>query len=126
MATVLTKVGLPILVDGLRGVVTEPKWVGWGTGAGTASVNDTILFTEAAEARVAGTSSKITGTLANDTWRLIGTMIAASAQTITNAGCFDSSTGGILFIKGNFTGIPLQINWAIEFTFKLRMVENSV
>jgi len=118
MATVLTTKGKEIIVDRILGNGTEPKYVAWGTGAGTAAVADTTLFTEAAEARVSGTSSKVTTTTTNDTYQVVGTMTAASGKTITNAGLFDASTSGNLFIKTDFTGVVLATSDSITFTFK--------
>jgi len=116
MATVLTDAGRAIVTNRIIGAGTEPKYVAWGTGAGTAAVGDTTLFTEAAEARVAGTSSLQTTSVANDTYRVVGTITAAAGKTITNAGTFDASTAGNLYVKGDFTGIPLSTGDSIQFT----------
>ena len=118
MATVLTNRGKEIIVDRIMGSGTEPKFVAWGTGAGTAAATDTTLFTESAEARVTGTSSKVTTTTTNDTYQVVGTMTASAGRTITNAGLFDASTVGNLFIKTDFTGVVLATNDSITFTFK--------
>lgn len=118
MATVLTNRGKEIIVDRLMGAGTEPNYVAWGTGAGTSAAADTTLFTEASESRVTGTSSKVTTTTTNDTYQVVGTMTAAGAKTITNAGLFDATTVGNLFIKTDFTGVALAINDSITFTFK--------
>ncbi len=118
MATVLTNKGKEIISDRLMGNGTEPKYVAWGTGAGTSAAADTTLFTEASEARVAGTSSKVTTTTTNDTYQVVGTLTASAGKTITNAGLFDASTSGNMFIKTDFTGVVLAQNDSITFTFK--------
>lgn len=121
MATVLTNSGRDIITNRLKGAGAEPVHVGWGTGAGTAAVADTTLFTEASEARVAGTTTRVTTSVANDTWQNVATITCAGAgKTITNAGCFDAATVGNLFVKGDFTGIPLSIGDSIQFTIKLQ------
>jgi hypothetical protein len=120
MATVLVNRGKEIIVDRILGSGTEPKFVAWGTGAGTAAITDTTLFTEAAEARTTGTSSKVTTTTTNDTYQVVGTMTAAAGKTITNAGLFDASTAGNLFIKTDFTGVVLATSDSITFTFKIQ------
>jgi hypothetical protein len=120
MATVLANRGKEIIVDRLIGSGTEPKFVAWGTGAGTAAATDTTLFTEAAEARVTGTSSKVTTTTTSDTYQVVGTMTAAAGKTITNAGLFDASTTGNLFVKTDFTGVVLATSDSITFTFKVQ------
>jgi len=121
VATVLANTGKAITTNRIKNGVTgatEPNYVAWGTGAGTAAVTDTTLFTEASETRVAGTSTQQTVTTTNDTYQVIGTLTANGAKTITNAGLFDASTVGNLYVKGDFTGIPLSLNDAIQFTIK--------
>lgn len=120
MATVLLNSGKDITTKRLKGVGTEPNYVGWGTGAGVAAIADTALFTEAAEARVAGTSSQATTTTANDTYRVQGTLTAAAGKTITNAGLFDASSAGNGFMKGDFAGIPLNAGDSIQFTMDVQ------
>jgi len=127
MATVLTNAGRGITTARLRAVGTEPLNIGWGTGAGTAAVADTTLFTEALVTLAAGgtdhtlgTSSQVTTTVTNDTYQVTGTRTATGAGTVTNAGLFDAASGGTLFMKGDFTGIGLASGDAIAFTIKVQ------
>lgn len=121
MATVFTTAGkaiIPDLIDGTSSVhldTTNAK-IAWGTGAGTAGVGDTTLFTEATEARVVPAVSQPSA----DTNRWIGTITADGAKTITNAGLFNSASGATLFVKGDFTGIVLATGDKIELTFTLQ------
>src|SRR3990167_6504355 len=118
MATVVTDVGEQWIVDKLdESVQTTASFVAWGTGAGTAGETDTTLFTEASEARVAGTASQPT----SDTLRYVATITADGAKTITNAGTFTASSGGTLVVKGDFTGIVLALGDKIEFTINLQI-----
>lgn len=120
MATVLTNTGIARIIAALFGDShTAPVHVGWGTGAGTAAAADTTLFTEASEARTSGTKSKVTTTVADDTYQVTGSITAGGTKTITNAGLFDAATAGNLYIKGDFTGIALTAGDQIAFTFKL-------
>lgn len=119
MATVLTHAGKAIITNRMIGSGTEPKYVAWGTGAGTAAAGDTTLFTEASESRTSGTSSRVTVTQTNDTYQVVGTITADGTKTITNAGLFDASTGGNLFVKTDFTGVALNLGESIQFTFKV-------
>ncbi len=121
MATVYTTAGkaiVPDLIDGTSAVHldTSNAKIGWGTGAGTAAVGDTTLFTEAAEARVAATVSQPT----TDKNQWVATIVSASAQTITNAGLFNAVSGATLFVKGDFTGVVLAIGDQIQFTITLQ------
>ncbi len=119
MASVLTNAGKAIITNRIKGAGTEPNYIAWGTGAGTAAVTDTTLFTEASEARVAGTSTQQTTTTSNDTYQVVGTMtVAGAGKTITNVGLFDASTAGNLFVKHDFTGVALNVGESIQFTLK--------
>lgn len=118
MATVFTTVGKAWVVDKIDETVqTTGDYVGWGTGAGTAAVGDTTLFTEASEARVVATRSQPSA----DTIRWVATLTADGGKTITNAGNFTASSAGTLLVKGDFTGIVLALNDSIEFTINLQV-----
>lgn len=120
MATVLTDVGKANMINALNGGShTAPTYVAWGTGTGTASKTDTTLFTEASESRTNGTKSVVTTTVTNDTYQVVGTITADGTKTITNAGLFDASTSGDMYVKGDFTGIALSLGDSIQFTFKV-------
>ncbi len=121
-ATVITNAGQAIvtnLVSGLGGTV--PRYVAWGTGAGTAAAADTTLFTESSqESRTNGTPTRVTTTATNDTLQVVGTITVATAgKTITNVGLFDASTSGNLYFKSDFTGLALAVGDSISFTLKV-------
>lgn len=120
MASILANAGKAIVANRIKGLGAEPIYVGWGTGAGTAAAADTTLFTESSEARVAGTSSVVTTTVANDTYQVVGTLTAAANKTITNCGLFDAATVGNLFAKSDFTGLGLQAGDSIQLTQKVQ------
>ena len=120
MATLLVNTGKAIVTNYLNGgAATQPKYVAWGTGAGTTAATDTTLFTEVTP-RVSGTTSQQTTSTTNDTFQVVGTQTAGTSETITNAGLFDASTSGNLFVKGDFTGIALNSGDSIQFTFKVQ------
>jgi hypothetical protein len=125
MATVVTNGGKGIITAKLRAVGTEPLNIGWCTGAGTAGITDTTLFTEALVSLSAGTSdhtvgtsSQVTTTTTNDSYQVTGTRTATGSGTVTNAGLWDAASAGTLFLKGDFTGIVLASGDSIAFTFK--------
>jgi hypothetical protein len=129
MATVIVNVGQAIPPNRMLGGGTEPLNVGWGTGAGTAVVGDTTLFTEVAldlvttsGSRTAGTSSRVTTTQPNDTYQVVVTKTATGAGTVTNVGLMDNITigSGTLYLKGDFVGIGLAIGDSIIFTIKVK------
>jgi hypothetical protein len=122
MANILTSVGKSIITNLLSGLGgTVPKYIGWGTGAGTAAIGDTDLFTPASEARVAATVSRTTTTVANDTLQLVGTLtVSGSGKTITNVGAFDASTSGNLFIHADHSSFTLNVGEAIQYTLTVQ------
>jgi hypothetical protein len=121
-ATIVVNTGKAIVTSRIKGLGSEPVWIAWGTGAGTTAAADTTLFTEASEARVSGTSSQVTTTTNNDTYRVVGTMtVAGSGKTITNVGLFDASSAGNLFFKSDFSGLPLNVGDAIAFTINVQL-----
>jgi len=123
-ATVIVNAGQAIVTNRMTGAGTEPKFVMWGTGAGTAAVTDTTLFTETTdEARTTGTSSRVTTTVTNDTYQVVGTITVATAgKTITNVGLFDvvTASSGNLYFKSDFTGLALNVADSITFTIKVK------
>jgi hypothetical protein len=117
MATLLVNTGRAIVTNRIKGSGTEPLYVGYGTGAGTTAAADTTLFTETGS-RATGTSTQQTTSTTNDTYQVVGTQTAGGALAITNAGLFDASTSGNLFVKGDFSTINLSSGDSIQFTFK--------
>lgn len=127
-ATILTSVGKSVvtnLVSGLGGTI--PKWVGWGSGAGTASIGDTDVFTAATESRVSGTVSRTTTTVSNDTYQVQGTLTVAGApKTITNVGIYDGAgsgsppTGANLFFHADHSSTSLNVGESITYTLTVQ------
>ena len=118
MATLLVNTGKAIVTNYLAGgAATQPKYVAWGTGAGTTAATDTTLFTETGT-RTAGTTTQQTTSTTNDTYQVVGTLTAGGTLAITNAGIFDASTSGNLFVKGDFSTINLTTGDSIQFTVK--------
>src|SRR4029077_7889667 len=106
MASLIPTVGKAVISGRMFGATptqTEPRYLGWGTGAGAGAAGSTDVSTAATEAREAGTSSQVTTTVANDTHQVRGTITAAGSKTITNVGIFDAAgsgsppSGGVLY-----------------------------
>ncbi len=127
-ATVITTIGKAIFADRVRttpGTYTaSPKFVGMGVGATgaarTAVVGDTALST-AAESRTSGTESLVTTTTTNDTYQVVGTVTATAARAVDEAGLFDASTTGNLFLSATFPVVNLANGDSIQFTFKAQL-----
>ncbi len=119
MANVITNSGEQWSCDRMSGVsALDGHFIHWGTGAGTAAKADTDVFTAASESRAVGTASTV-GTNAAAVYQCVGTLTANAGKTITNAATFTASTAGICILKGDFTGIALNLNDSITFTFTL-------
>jgi hypothetical protein len=119
MANVLTNLGEQWCCDRLSGVsALDGHFIGWGTGAGTAAKADSTLFTEAAETRATATITT-NGTSSSAKYQAVATLVSLSVQTITNAANFTAVSAGIMIVKGDFTGVPLQIGESITFTITL-------
>ena len=117
-ATVWANAGKDIVTNRIKGAGTEPNFVAIGTGAGTAAIADTTLFTEV-ETRTSGTSTRQTTTTTNDSYQVVGTVVATAIRAITNAGLFDAATVGNMLLKGDFATINLAISDSIQLTAKL-------
>lgn len=120
MATVFTNGGKALIVDALDNTqLTSPTYIGWGTGTTTAAATQTALVTPSAEARTNGTKSQQTTSVSGDTYRVVGTITSSSSQTISEAGLFDASTSGNMYVRGDFTGIALANGDSIAFTINI-------
>lgn len=97
-------------------------WLQWGTGSGAAATANVVTTTSTTEARASATMSQQTTTVTGDTMRMVATITAAGARTITEVGAFDAAgsgsppTGGNLNVYGDFTGIVLASGDSIQFT----------
>lgn len=120
MADVITTVGRAQAAGYLSNQVTQvTQYYGnVGTGAGTAAIGDTTLFTEVGTARIACTQSRVTVTNTNDTAQYVFTFTATGSTNVTNAGYFTASSGGTLMQKSDHATIPLLANDSIQYTFQ--------
>ncbi len=124
MADIVTTVGRAQAAGYLSGTVASLTTYhgNVGTGAGTAAVGDTTLFTETGTARISITPTRVTVTLTNDTAQYVFTFTAAGGVNVTNAGYFTASSGGVLMQKSDHATIPLLANDSIQYTFQNKMV----
>jgi hypothetical protein len=92
------------LISGAVVTTNALRYLQWGTGAGTAAVADTGLFSTSTttEARTAGTLSQVTGAQTNSKFQIVGTITAAGARTILEVGVFDAAGTGSPPTGGNF------------------------
>lgn len=120
MADVITDVGRAQAAGYLSNTVTQivTYYGNVGTGAGTAAVGDTTLFTEDGAARLAITPTRVTTAFTDDTAQYVFTYTATGSISVTNAGYFTASSGGVLMQKSDHATIPLVSGDSIEYTFQ--------
>lgn len=123
MADIYTTVGRGQVAGYMSNVVATPAgyFGNVGTGAGTAAVGDTTLFTEVGTARVACALSRQTTTLTNDTARYTFTFTAGTTVSPTNAGVWTAATAGVLMQKSDHATIPLLNLDSIAYTFDAKL-----
>jgi len=122
-ATVLTDLGKALTASRMLGAGAEPKYLGVGVGATgaarTAVATDTALST-AVEDRVAGTSSAVTTSVTGDTYQVIGTVTATASRSVDEAGLFDASTAGNMYLSATFPVVSLVVGDSIQCTLKVQ------
>lgn len=117
--------GLANITSAWAAYASLPKYLQWGTGSGAAASANVVTTTTTTEARTTGTVTQQTTTVTNDTYQVIGTIVASGARAITEVGVFDAAgtgsppTGGNMDIYGDFSVINLANGDSIAFTVKV-------
>ena len=126
------KAAIPALI--LKDVtsVSGYEWVAIGSGATAASTGDTAL--EAERVRAAGTGTRVTTTVTNDTAQLVYVFASGKpsglygtstgTQAIEESGLYSELTGGVLLCRQTFNalnidwggGDSLSITWKVQVT----------
>lgn len=117
---VLTNAGRAILTNRIIGSGTTPSYLGWGTGTTTPVAADTALQTASSEARTNGTTSRITTSVANDTFQTQGTITSTQTQAITEVGVFDAVSAGGMLIHAVHSAINVVSGDSIQYTVTLQ------
>jgi hypothetical protein len=123
MGSIITDKGLDIIAQRMKGNLTEPLYIAWGTGTTEPVAGNTALETEdsgGGYARVAGVSSIVTVGVTNDTYQVSGAITSTKVQTITEWGLFDNA-GNLLCREVSVPGNSLAIGGLMNFIFKIQM-----
>ena len=119
---VITNKGLGIIASRIKGTGSEPVYLAWGSGSGTAAATDEALFTEESESRTTMVSEIISVSTANDAYKLTGAIVAGGSKTITNWGVFDAPTGGNLLLHESIDpGVPFETGQLGSFYFRVQI-----
>jgi len=124
MTKLITNIGLGLISQRIKGLLTEPLNIAWGTGTNPPLPTDTALQTEDTSpgyARVPGASSIATISVTNDTYVVSGTVTAQATLTITEWGMFDTA-GNLLVHEVQQTGYNLTAGQGVNFVFQIQDV----
>lgn len=127
--TVVTNAGKAIvagrMIGGASPSQVEPKFQGIGTGATlaarTAAAADTALSTEVETRASTNNGTRTTTTVTNDTYQVVQTTTATATRAVDEAGLFDASSAGNMFVSATFAvvslanGDSLQLTWQVKF-----------
>lgn len=95
-----------ILTDlGTGSVGAAFDYLAIGTGTTAPNATQTALIGE--KYRVAGTGSRVTTNVANDTARLTGSFAITSSITASEIGVLNSASSGIMLCRTTFSGVAL-------------------
>ena len=123
MAKIVTNVGLKIIANRIKGNLTEPLNIAWGTGTTAPAATDTALAVEDTSpgySRVAGVTSIVSVSATEDTYQVSGSLTAQAALDITEWGLFDSANN-LLCREVLNPGYSLSIGGILNFVFKIQM-----
>ena len=127
MVARLQNAGAAILAAALAAYAGRPRFLQWGTGSAASASASGVTATGTTEARVEGVTSVATTTITGDTYRVVGTIVAAGAVEVTELGVFDTAgtgtppTGGVMAAYFDFSPINLTAGESIAFTADLKM-----
>ena len=98
-------------------------YIGVGTGTTAANAADTTLEAEISDSglsRAAGTASRVTTDVTNDTAQLLKAFSVTGTKAVTESGVLNAATSGVLLARQVFTAInvvngdTLQITWQFD------------
>lgn len=102
---------------------TAFDYIAIGTGTNAAAATDTTLQTEITTgggARAAGTGTRVTTSVTNDTAQLVVTFNFTSSFAVTESGILNASSSGTMLCRQVFSAInvangdSLQITWKVQ------------
>lgn len=102
---------------------TPFTYIAVGTSATAPAVTDTTLTAEIVDtglARVAGTVSRVTTTVTNDTYRVTTTWTASGSKTIEEVGVFNASSAGTMLSHALTTSKAVTNGETLTGTYSLK------
>lgn len=107
----------------MNGVTTGPfTYIAIGTGVAAAAAADTALgaeITTGGGARASATCTRVTTTVTNDTAQLVLTFNLTATFAVTESGCFDAATAGVLLCRQVFSALNVVSGDSLQITWKI-------
>lgn len=125
VANLITNAGMAGIASRINGDGSEAAftYIAVGTGTTAANATDTTLETEITDSgleRAAGTASRVTTDVTNDTAQLTKTFTVTGSKAVTESGVLNAGASGVLLCHQIFTAInvvsgdSLQVTWKID------------
>lgn len=118
MPYIVTDDGLAIIANRIKGLGTQPLYIGWGTNSTAPVKTDAALGTEATGyTRATGASAIGTVTETGDAFVVTGSLTAGAAITVKEWGLFDAVVAGNLLVRETYpAGYVLGVGGVLNFT----------
>lgn len=125
VANLVTSTGKAGAASRINGSGSEAAFtfIGVGTGVTAVAVGNTTIETEITDsglARVAGTASRVTTSVTNDTAQLTTTFSVTGTKAVTESGLLNAASVGVLLCRQVFSAInvvnldSLTITWKVQ------------
>jgi len=101
---------------------TAFDYIAVGTGTTAATATDTQLETEETEnslGRSAGTGTRVTTTVANDTCQIVKSFSVTGSVAVTESGVLNAGAAGILLCRQTFSAINVADGDTLQITWKV-------
>lgn len=120
MAPMVVDSGKALIANRMLAGGTEPKYVATGTGNTAEAAGQTALVTEV-ETRVAGTSSRVTTTVANDTYQVVGAVAITATRALVETALFDAASAGNMLARAVHASNGLSAGDSITYTWQIKV-----
>ena len=125
LSNLITSAGKAGLASRVNGDGSEAAftYIAVGTGTTAANVADTALQTETATSglsRAAGTASRITTTVTNDTAQITKTFTVTGSVAVTESGLLNAASNGTLVARQVFSAVNVVNGDSFAVTWKIQ------
>ena len=103
---------------------TAWDYIAVGTGTTAATATDTQLETEETEnslGRSAGTGTRVTTTVSNDTSQIVKSFSVSGSVAVTESGVLNAGAAGVLLCRQTFSAINVADGDTLQITWKVKV-----